>query len=266
MNALLLTETLHQLKLFSRRPPAVFFVVFMPVVLLLLFTSIFGNEEIPGLGITTAQFYTPGLAVFGAVMACYTYLSISTSAARDLGILKRLRGTPLPPWVYIMARIAAVSVIGIVTAVLVMLVGGMLYSVVLLPDKILAASLSLIVGCLAFSAMGMALTGLCKNSETVQAVSNATLLPMAFISDVFVRPSAKHPEWISTLGNVFPLKHFVLAFADGFKPLLDGSGFAFYGDETTYAIGWHLAVLAAWGLAGAVVAIKLFRWEPEGRS
>jgi len=265
MMALLLSETGHQLKLFLRRPTAVFFVVFMPIVLLLLFTEIFGNEEIPGEGYTTAQFFTPSLAVFGAVMACYTYLSIATASARDLGVLKRLRGTPLPPAVYMAARIAAVSIIGIITAALVMAVGMALYGVKILPDKLPAALLALVAGALCFAALGMALTGLCRNSETVQAVSNATLLPVAFISDVFVRPTQELPVWISTLADLFPLKHFALAFSDGFKPLLEGDGFAFLGDDVTYGIGWHLLVMTIWGLAGAVVAVRLFRWEPPDR-
>lgn len=265
MIALLAGETGHQLKLFLRRPAAVFFVVFMPIVLLVLFTEIFGNEEIPGEGFTTAQFYAPSLAVFGAVMACYTYLSIATASARDLGILKRLRGTPLPPAVYMAARIAAVSVIGMITAALVIAVGMALYGVQLLPDKLPAVLLALVAGTLCFAALGMALTGLCRNNETVQAVSNATLLPVAFISDVFVRPTLEPPAWISALADLFPLKHFALAFADGFKPLLDGGGFAFRGDDVTYGIGWHLTVMLLWGAAGAIVAVRTFRWEPPER-
>ena len=265
MIALLYGETGHQLKLFWRRPAAVFFVVFMPIVLLVLFTEIFGNEEIPGEGFTTAQFYAPSLAVFGAVMACYTYLSIATASARDLGILKRLRGTPLPPAVYIAARVAAVSVIGVITAALVIAVGVILYGVQLLPDKLPAVLLALVVGALCFAALGMALTGLCRDSETVQAVSNATLLPIAFISDVFVRPSQELPAWISSLADLLPLKHFALAFADGFKPLLDGDGFAYWGDDVTYGIGWHLTVMALWGAVAALVAVRTFRWEPPDR-
>ena len=62
-------------------------------------------------------------------------------------------------------------------------------------------------------------------------------------------------------GRIFPLKHFSLAFANGFKPLLDGSGFAFRGDDVTYAIGAHLLVMAVWGIVGAVIALYFFRWE-----
>ena len=80
---MLVQEAIHQLRLFTRRPAAVFFVVAMPLVLLIVLTQLFGNEKIQGLGLNTAQFYTPALAVFGVVMACFTYLAVSTATARD---------------------------------------------------------------------------------------------------------------------------------------------------------------------------------------
>jgi ABC-2 type transport system permease protein len=261
MLKLLVFETVHQLRLFARRPAAVFFVIVMPVLLLVIFTEIFGNEEIAGQGITTAQLHTPTLAVFGAVMGAYTYLAIATATARDLGVLKRIRGTPLPPMIDIVARIAAAGLIAIAAAAAVMACGMLLYSVVPLPEKLPAAILSLTVGILCFAALGMAVAALCRTADTAQAVSNATILPIAFISDVFVRPEGRIPPWIDRVADVFPLKHLSLAFSDGFKPLLNGNGFAFAGDELTYAIGQHLLVMGLWGLGGAVIAFALFRWE-----
>ncbi len=261
MLTLLFFETVHQLKLFARRPAAIFFVMVMPALLLVIFTEIFGNEEIAGRGITTAQLHTPTLAVFGAVMAAYTYLAIATATARDLGVLKRLRSTPLPPATDIAARIAAAGLIAIAAAAIVMACGMLLYSLVLQPEKLPAAILSLIAGILCFAALGMAVAALCRTAEAAQALANGTILPVAFISDVFVRPEGRIPPWIDRIADFFPLKHLSLAFADGFKPLLNGNGFAFAGDETTYAVGQHLLVLGLWGLGGAVVAFAFFRWE-----
>lgn len=107
----------------------------------------------------------------------------------------------------------------------------------------------------------MAVAALCRTAETAQTVANATILPVAFISDVFVRPEGRIPPWIDRIADLFPLKHLSRAFADGFKPLLSGNGFAFAGDEMTYAIGQHLLVMGLWGLGGAVVAFAFFRWE-----
>jgi ABC-2 type transport system permease protein len=265
MLRLLLFETMHQLKLFARRPAAVFFVILMPPVLLVVFTEIFGNQEITGEGVTTAQFYTPTLAVFGAVMGAYAYLAIATAIARDRGVLKRIRGTPLPAMIDIAARITAAGLIAVAAAAAVMACGMLLYSIVPLPQKLPAALLSLVVGILCFAALGMAVAGICRTGETAQAVSMATILPVAFISDVFVRPAGQIPHWIDRLADAFPLKHLSRAFSDGFKPLLDGNGFAFSGEGTTYAIGEHLLVMSLWGLAGAVVAFALFRWEGSRR-
>jgi len=261
MLRLLFFETAHQLRLFARRPAALFFVMVMPVLLLVIFTEIFGNEAIAGQGITTAQLHTPTLAVFGAVMGAYTYLAIATATARDLGVLKRLRLTPLPPMIDIVARIAAAGLIAIAAAAAVMACGMVLYSVLLQPEKLPAAILSLIVGILCFAALGMAVAALCRTAEAAQAVANATILPVAFISDVFVRPEGRIPPWIDRIADLFPLKHLSLAFADGFRPLLSGNGFAFAGDETTYAVGQHLLVMGLWGLGGAIVAFTFFRWE-----
>ncbi|MET0482670.1 MAG: ABC transporter permease [Aestuariivirgaceae bacterium] len=259
----LLFATVHQLRLFLRRPAAMFFVIVMPVLLLVIFTAIFGNAEMAGQGITTAQLYTPTLAVFGAVLAAYTYLAIATATARDQGVLKRLRGTPLPPWIDIAGRIAAAGLIAIAAVVAVMACGMLLYSVKLLPEKLPAAILSLLVGISCFAALGMAVAALCRTAATAQAVANATILPVAFISDVFVRPDGRILPWIDRIADIFPLKHLSRAFSDGFKPLLAGNGFAFAGDATTYAIGQHLLVMALWGLGGAVIAFAFFRWETQ---
>jgi ABC-2 type transport system permease protein len=264
MLKLLFVETAHQLRLFARRPAAMFFVILMPVLLLVIFTEIFGNEEIAGQGITTAQLHTPTLAVFGAVIGAYTYFAIATATARDLGVLKRIRGTPLPPMIDIAARIAAAGLIAIVAAAVVMACGMLLYSVMPLPEKLPAAILSLIVGILCFAALGLAVAALCRTAETAQAVANATILPVAFISDVFVRPGGPIPPWIDRIADVFPLKHLSLAFSDGFRPLLNGNGFAFAGVGMTYAVGQHLLVIGLWGLGGAIVAYASFRWRAAG--
>ncbi len=260
---LLLFETFHQLRLFMRRPAAVFFVAVLPLVLLVIFTEIFGNDPVSAQGVTTAQFYTPALAVFGMVTACYTYLAVSTAIARDTGVLKRVRGTPLPPLTYISARVIAVSVIAVLSVVLVVGVGVAFYKVELLHHSLPASVVLLIVAALTFSALGMLVTALCKSSDTVIAVTNATLLPLAFVSEVFVRPWRELPTWMKWIADVLPLKHFSSAFQATFKPALQGHGFVWQGGDTTLAILPQLAILVAWGIGAAVLASYLFRWEPN---
>lgn len=261
---LLVHETLHQLRLFARRPAAVFFVSVLPVVLLVIFTEIFGNDPIPGQGITTAQFYTPALAVFGVVTACYTYLAVATATARDTGVLKRVRGTPLPPAVYISARVVAVSLVAIVSTLIVVAIGVAFYEVELIGRSAAASLLLVIVGSACFAALGMLVTALCKNSDTVIAVTNATLLPLAFVSEIFIRPTRELPSWMTWIADLLPLKHFSDALQDTFKPSLEGSGFAWSGDDGTLAILPELAILLAWGIVAAALASVLFKWDPKG--
>ncbi|WP_170984510.1 ABC transporter permease [Rhodoligotrophos defluvii] len=262
--SLLLDQTRHQLLLFCRRPAAVFFVTIMPLILLVLFTEIFGNEQVEGETYTTAQFYSPALAVFGVVTACYTYLAVSTATARDQGILKRVRGTPLPPSIYIAARILAVALIAMVSAVIVMGAGMLFYGIQLYADRLAAALLVLAVGSCAFAALGMMVVALCRSSETTQAVTNATLLPLAFLSNIFIRPFHDLPAWMTITADIFPLKHFAVAFGNAFRPDLSGSGFAWRGAENVYAMLPDLTNVAVWGIAAAIIAAQLFAWDPAG--
>ncbi len=261
---LLFRQTYHQLTLFLRRPAAIFFVVAMPLIMFLVFVILFGNEVIPETEITTAQFYAPALAVFGAVMACYTYLAISTATSRDQGVLKRIRGTPLKPWIYIWARILAVTVIAIAAVIVVMTAGNIFFDVRFYPEKLPMAFLALFVGCLSFAGLGMMVCAICQTSDTVQAVTSATVLPLAFLSDVFIRPFRDVPVWVTWLADIFPLKHFSLAFGHAFRSDMAGHGFLWTGPEETYIALPRIALMLAWGIFGAAVAAKLFKWDPKG--
>jgi ABC-2 type transport system permease protein len=259
---MLVQESIHQLRLFARRPVAMFFVIVMPLILLIVLTQLFGNERIEGLGLNTAQFYTPALAVFGVVMACYTYLAVSTATARDLGILKRVRGTPMPPSVYICARIVAVSVIAFASLILVIATGALVFGVEIIWERVPAALMVAIIGALCFAALGMMITALFRSAETVQAATSATIMPLAFISDIFVRPNSESSEWIPVIGNLFPLRHFSLAFQHAFDHAYEGAGFGLPDTEgVVFSILPHVGVMALWGIAAALIAARFFNWE-----
>lgn len=263
----------YQNKIFWRTPIAAFFTLVFPLMFLVLFAAIFGNDEIEALGVTTAQFYAPALAVFGAASATYTNLCTSTTIARDEGILKRVRGTPLPPWVYIAGRVGSALWIASLAVGLMMSIGIGFYGVELIGRTLLAAILSFVLGAASFAALGLFMAAVTPSGDAAPAVTNATLLPIAFVSDVFI-PVENPPFWLEALGNIFPLKHFVAAFGDAFHPGLTGTGFSWTGAEFSeltgtgeYAIGLHVAVMAAWGIGAAILALRFFKWEPqvEGR-
>ncbi len=260
---LLFRQIRYQNKLFWRTPVAAFFTLIFPLMFLILFTAIFGNELIEPLGVTTAQFYAPALAVFGAASATYTNLGVGTAIARDNGILKRVRGTPLPPWIYLAGRVGSAIWVAALAVVLMMGVGIVFYGVEIIPRTVAAAAAAFLAGVASFAALGLMVAAFTPSGDSAPAVTNATLLPVAFVSDVFI-VLADPPAWLEVAGNVFPLKHFVKAFGGAFNPSLTGSGFAWSGGEGDYAIGLHLAVMLAWGVGAVLLALRYFRWEPRG--
>ena len=245
----------YQNKVFWRTPIAAFFTIVFPLMLLVLFTAIFGNDEIEGLGITTAQYFTPGLAVFAAVSATYTNLAIGTAIARDNGILKRIRGTPIPPWAYIAGRVASSVYLAFLAMALMMAAGVVFYGVQIIARTLPAALLTFVVGVSCFAALGMLVAAISPNGDATPAITNATLLPVAFISNIFF-PIENPPRWMEIAGDFFPLKAFAEAFRDAFDPTLTGPQFH-----------WpQIGYLALWGVVAGLLAIRFFRWEPSSGS
>lgn len=240
----------YQNKIFWRTPVAAFFTLLFPLMFLVLFAAIFGNEASPG-DTSVAQFFAPNLAVFAAVSATYTNLAIGTALARDNGILKRVRGTPLPPWIHIVGRIGSATYVAAIAIVLMLGVGVAVYGVRVPLGGIPAAVLAFLVGVGCFSALGLLVGALSPSGDAAPAITNATLLPLAFVSDIFIRLE-ETPQWMEIIGNIFPLKHFVIAFSNPLNPMLDNQ------------FEWgHIAFMALWGVVAALLALRFFRWEPK---
>jgi len=249
---LLLRQIRHQNLLFWRSPISAFFTLLFPLVFLLLFNALQGDQTIESRdGIRFAQFFTPGILAFAVVSACYTNLATSVPINRDEGVLKRVRGTPLPPWIYVAARVGSAVWVAVLSAVLMVAVGVALFHVEVLWHLLPAAVVTLLLGAACFCACGLAVASLCPSGEAAPAVANFTILPVVFVSDIFY-PLDQVPTWLQVAGSIFPVKHFALAVQADFNPFTQGSGF-FWG---------HLAVIAVWLVAASVVALRTFRWEP----
>ena len=233
-----------------RTPIAAFFTLIFPTSFLVVICAIAGNEVIDDRsGVRVAQFLTPVFAVFGVCMASFVSLALGVAYSRQAGVLKRLRTTPLPPWAHLAGRLLTAVFVSLVAVVLVTGIGVVFYDVDIIWRTLPAVLLTLIVGITCFAALGLAVVSIAPTPGATQALANGGLILLAFISDVFV---VNLPNWLDSVGWVFPLKHFVNAVADGFNPFLAGNGL--YWD--------HIAVMVAWGVIGAAVALRFFRWEP----
>jgi ABC-2 type transport system permease protein len=250
---LLWRQVRAQNKLFLRNPFSAFFSLAFPVMFLLLFGSLNGSGRIPELhNIRYIQFLAPGMLAFAVISTCYTGLVTGVAINRDEGLLKRVRGTPLPPWVYISARILSAVWFSLVSAVVMVVVAVLLFQVEVITRMLPAAAVTLLLGAACFCSLGMAVAAVIPNGEAAPVIANFTFFPVAFVSDLFFT-TAGAPAWVSTVGSIFPVKHFALALEGTFNPFVHGSGFQ-----------WgHLGMMVLWLVAGVVVAVRFFRWEPK---
>ena len=248
------TQARYSLLSFRRNPAATFFTVILPLIFLMLFTSIFGNDEIDGTGVRLATVYVPGILALSVISATMVSLAINITTKRENGILKRVRGTPLRPWVFVAGEVAAGLVITALMTVLVVAIGRVLFDVTLYSAGIPNLLISLILGAAAFSALGLALTVIIPNEKAAPAVTNMVALPLYFVSDVFIPTSDDTPRLITLIGDLFPIKHLSLALGQTFDPVIDGTPMAWK----------HWAVIAAWGAFGTLVAVRRFSWTPRG--
>lgn len=256
MNAALLHQAKYDLLMFRRNPAATFFTAILPVVFLILFVSLFGGQEYDN-GRGVATFYVPGIMTLAIVSATLVNTALTVALRRERGILKRVRGTPIRPWVFIGGQIVAGWVISAVMMILMITIGALLFSVYVNPVGIAPLIISIIVGAACFSALGLAVTALIPSEDAAPAITNAIVLPLYFISDVFIPPQSSDGSdpggFVSTLGSIFPVKHLANALTDTFDPL-----------ATTTQWPWiHWLALIIWGIVGAIATQLFFRWTPR---
>ncbi len=250
---LLATQVGFENKAFWRNPAAAFFTFIFPIMFLVLLTGLFTDEvDIYGPPTSAATFFTPAIASFAVISASFTNLAITVSFNRDEGVLKRVRGTPLRPSTYMASRVIHSTVIALVLMAVVTLFGAVFYGVDVPTETAPALIVSVVIGAGAFCALGLALTSIIPNADAAPPIVNAVVIPLSFISGMFV-PLDDPPKWIEVIGNIFPFKHFADAMKAAFDPFATGSGFEWA----------DLAVVAAWGLVGIVLAIRYFSWEPR---
>jgi len=241
----------HQLRneqlLFWRSREAAFFVFIFPLLLFVLLSSVYTGRY---LGKPAAWAVLAGIIGYGAANTGFAGLALLLVARREMGFLKRIRSTPIPASVYLAAVLTSIMIVFVIQAIAVFILGSALKSTPL-PHHPLSMVLALLLGAAAFAAMGLGITSLLRSAEGSSAAVNVILLPMAFLSGGF-GPTAHYPRVLRAIGDVLPLKYFVqLVYAI----YLRGHGI--------WSKPGAIAVLAAWGAAGAAVALRRFRWEPS---
>lgn len=247
-------QVAYQLRILVRSPMGSFATLVIPLMVLLAVNLLYRGTHLASRGgIAYAQFFTPAMVAFAVVNACYMSVIASTALARDEGILKRLRGTPLPPWVYMAGRLAAAAIVALASTVAVVAVGAVVYDFEIVWSAVPAALVVLLLGMFCFCALGLAVTVLVPAADSALPIAWGTIMPICFISDVFM-PIDNAPHWLRAVASFFPLRPLADSLETAFNPVARGATLQLH----------QIAVLVAWGIAAALFALLTFRWQPAG--
>jgi ABC-2 type transport system permease protein len=227
-------------KLFWRNPSAAFFNFLLPLLLLVLIATAFRTSD-EGL-----EVLIPGVAGMGVLATTFTALAFNLTMLRDEGVLKRIRGTPMPASAYLAGFIGSATLNAILQVTLVVVIGNLLYGVDWPQDPLLLVGFTLL-GVVCFAALGVAFSHMIPNEEAAPAYTNAVFLPVIFISGVFYSTDDL-PDALKVVAEALPLKHLI----DGLSEAIVGGG----ADVGTAAL-----VVAAWAGVALVLAVRFFRWE-----
>lgn len=249
----------HQLRydllVFWRDPQSRFFMLVLPVIFMVLLTSLFGNHThfIKGHAIKNSTYYVPGICTLGIIATAFVNLVITITAQRETGVLKRRRSTPVPAWVLIASRTLTSVILAIAVVIVIVVIGRIIYGVHLPGATVPAFVLAVIVGAASFCCLAFAAASFIRSEDSAQPIIQAIILPLYFISGVFV-PKDQLSSTLRDVASVFPVSHLNNALFKAFDPATTGSGIA----------ASDLLILAAWGAAGLLIALWRFSWSPRG--
>jgi ABC-2 type transport system permease protein len=248
--SVLLHQFRSEQKLYWRSRELAFFTFIFPLVIFVLLGSVYGDDPIEEEGVTGSEYLLAGLLGYGVAATAFAGLAILIVIRRESGVLKRLRGTPLPAWTYVFATLASTVVVFLVEAVALILLAKLMFDVPF-PGQPFSVALGLLLGALAFAALGIALATFIRSAEGASAAISAIYLPMAFLAGSFWTTQA-YPPVLEAIANVLPLTYFIHLMRD-----------IVLHDEQVWDNWTDVAVVAAWGLVGLVLAATRFRWEPQ---
>jgi ABC-2 type transport system permease protein len=251
--ALVVRQVQYEQRTFWRNLAAAIFTIAFPIMFLVVFATLNHGVTVTigGRRVSYDDYYVPALVTYGMMGACFTNIAMSMAIRRDAGILKRFRGTPLPPWVFMCGVILSSVIVSALLATFTIVFGMVAYGVQA-PEHVAALALTLGVGAMTFCALGLAMSTAIPNADAAPAIVNLPLLLLVFISGTFfpIDPTSG----LARIAEYFPVRHFITATFSAFDP------------AHTSATGFQssdLLIMAGWGAAGLLIAVRRFRWEPR---
>jgi ABC-2 type transport system permease protein len=252
-----LTRGRMEVKTIFRERQAVIFILALPVVLLVLLGSIYGDDATK-YGVSVGQLFTAGMIAGGIGSTTFQNLGLSITAERERGALKQLRGTPMAPAAYFIGKIIQVLVITLAEVAVLIAVGVAFYHLHLpaAASRWWTLAWVFVLGTVACSLIGIAISSLAKSATNSFAVIGLPFIVLQFISGVYV-PFNNVPPWLQHIAALFPLKWMSQGLRSVFLPeradLLEPSH--------SWQHGLTALVLLAWIAGGLALCLTTFRWR-----
>ncbi len=249
--ALVLHQARYDLLGVWRNRQARFFTLLLPLLFLVIFVSVFGNNTVGHQQVKVSTYYVPGIAALAVIASSFVNLVISVTTEREAGILKRRRATPVPAWVLVAGRTLSAMALSLAVMTLLIVVGVLAYGVHISASAIPAIAVTAIAGSVTFCVLAYALSSFIGSADSAQPVVQAVMLPLYFISGVFI-PNVNLPAWLQDVARAFPVQHLANGLHTAFDPTVQGSAFM-----------WNdIGAMLIWAAVGLAVALRRFSWLP----
>ncbi|MBM0229297.1 MULTISPECIES: ABC transporter permease [Micromonospora] len=253
--ALALRQGRLEITQFLRSRESVVFTMGFPIIMILIFASIFSGEI--GGGVKFTQYFITGMIATGLMTVSFQNLGIWIPIERDRGVLKRYRGTPIPKWVWFAGKVIMVVVIGVAETALLLVVAVLLFDLKL-PDTVgkwLTFGWVAALGVTACTLCGIAISSLARTARSGSAVVTPVALVLQFISGVFFVFTSL-PAWMQQVAALFPLKWM----CQGLRAVFLPDSFGAQEPAGSFELGRVALVLAAWCVIGLLLCLTTFRW------
>lgn len=248
-----------ELRQFFRDKDSAVFTFALPMLLLVVFGSVFNTDIAPG--VTFSQYFVAGMIASGVIYTAFQNLAISIPIERDDGTLKRLQGTPMPKSSYFIGKVGLTVIIYVVQIALLLAIGVVFFGLKL-PESAtnwLTFAWISVLGLISCTLLGIAFSSVPRSGRSASALVTPIVLVLQFTSGVFFVFS-QLPTWMQNFASLFPLKWLTQGMRSVFLPD------SFAAEEVSG--GWDLPYVALaliiWSIIGAVLVLTTFRWQRRG--
>lgn len=255
-----LDRAILELRKYFREKDQVFFSFLFPIMLLVLFSTVFG-DQFKGSGITAGQFFLPGMVSAGILLTSFQSMALTVATERDDGTLRRLRGTPTPPTAYFLGKVGLVAVTSLLQMAVLLTLAHFAYDVPMPNSAARWGTFLWVFGLGVFcgTVLGIAYSSLATSARSATAAVIGPVMILQFISGVYFA-FRDIPTWLQQVASVFPLKWV----AQGMRSVFLPESMASEEMAGVWELGRVALVLGAWAIAGLVLCLTTFRWTKRG--